>query len=141
MSGDFDDPPNRLRRFLNPSTIAAINGLVDADPDACWSGDPGCGQNLDTRCPHGCVYSPLHGVNASPRIVVVRSYDPGQVADVGGTSPNSAQVNLVALFIEDHIDGARNLPVRVIVAPAAYNPSKPSLTAEATFLRTAVLVR
>ena len=50
-SGDFDDPPNRVRRFLNPSTIAAINGLVDADPDACWSGDPGCGQNLDDAMP------------------------------------------------------------------------------------------
>ena len=126
VSGDLDDPPNRLRRFLNPSTIAAINGLVDADPDACWSGDPGCGQNLDTRCPHGCVYSPLHGVNASPRIVVVRSYDPGQVADIGGTSPNSAQVNLVALFIEESHRSARGTCRSVsIVAPAAYNPSEP----------------
>jgi hypothetical protein len=137
-SGDLEDPPNRVRRFLNFSTIAAINGLVDADPDACWSTDPGCGEDLGARCPYGCVYSPLHGVNASPRIVVVRSFNPGEVA----LAATSDQVNLVGLFIEGHIDpGTRDLPVRVIVAPATYNPNRSSLTPEASFLRTAVLVR
>jgi len=138
VSGALDDSSNRVRRFLNPSTIAAINGLVDADPAACWSGDPGCGDGLDERCPYGCVYSPLHGVNASPRIVVVRSFDPAGVA----TLVTSDQVNLVALFLEGHINPlTRDLPVRVVVAPAAYNPNRTTLTEEASFLRTAVLVR
>ena len=40
----------------------------------------------------------------------------------------------MGLFIEGHIDGSRNLPVRIVVAPAAYSPSQPSLTAGASFL-------
>ena len=84
--------------------LSAINALVDADPGACWSLDAWLRQGSDARCPDGCVYSPLHGVNATVRrIVVVRSYDPGEVADAASTS---AQVNLVALFIEGHIDAA-----------------------------------
>jgi hypothetical protein len=55
---------------------------------------------------------------------------------------SSAPVNMVALFVAGHFNPMTGeLPVHVIVAPATYNPNRSSLTPEASFLRTAVLVR
>lgn len=108
-------------------TADAVAALVAQDPSATWNGTAVVGS----------------GFSVSPRIVPVVLYDPDEFSQVPTPIPPPYRTalrvrNIVGLFIE-RFDG---LLYGVFVPLAGnFDPDQPTITQDASFLRTVALVR
>jgi Flp pilus assembly protein TadG len=112
-------------------TNVPLRNLIDSDRGAYWDD---VSQSI-----RGSAFP------VSPRLITIAVIDPDAFSSQNrppGTDPQVVVRNLVGLFVEDSF-GDDYATVRGVLVPMAgsYDPSAPTITDQATFLRTVALVR
>jgi hypothetical protein len=142
-----------------PTGPHGVEELVAQDPDAFWYNPPTSPtytrypsdpttvtipSDLAGKCPNGCIYSPLTGINASPRIGAIPTYDPNDMGLLGGGTFTITMTNILGFFVSGtsgHGSGVDPQVVtgRLITVPGDYNPNGGPVSQ--SFLTKIILVR
>ena len=113
-------------------TTRPLDALVASDSGAYW--------DAGTQSIRGSAFP------VSPRLITIAVIDPDAYSSQPrppGTDPTVVVRNLVGFFLEDAFEASGAVQVRGVLVPmaGAYDASAPTITDQATFLRTVALVR